>query len=53
MPVISRFLGGVLDEELETIAWPGGLDLAPEFVYFQVFKDAPQYQSQFKAWGYN
>ena len=43
----------VLDEELETIAWLGGLDFAPEFVYFQVLKDVPQYQSQFKAWGCN
>ena len=37
-----------LDEVLETIVWPGGLDLAPEFVYFQAFKDKPQYQDQFK-----
>ena len=45
-----------LDQELETIVWPGGLDLAPEFVYFQAFKDKPphtvQLQNRFKAWGY-
>jgi Protein of unknown function (DUF2442) len=48
----EKFAQAGLDEELETIVWPGGLDLAPEFVYFQAFKDKPQYQSQFKAWGY-
>lgn len=48
----EKFAQVGLDEELETIAWPGGLDLAPEFVYFQAFKDKPQYQNKFKAWGY-
>ena len=52
----EKFAQVGLDEELETIVWPGGLDLAPEFVYFQAFKDKPphsaQLQSQFKAWGY-
>ncbi len=48
----EKFAQVSIDDELETIAWPGGLDLAPEFVYFQVFKDQPQYQNQFKAWGY-
>ncbi|MEI8570796.1 DUF2442 domain-containing protein [Methylomonas sp. LW13] len=41
-----------VDEELDTISWPNGLDLAPEFVYFQAFKDDPHLQLQFKAWGY-
>lgn len=48
----EKFAQVGLDKELETIVWPGGLDLAPEFVYFQAFKDKPQYQNQFKAWGY-
>lgn len=48
----EKFAQVGLDAELETIVWPGGLDVAPEFVYFQAFKDAPQYQDQFKAWGY-
>jgi hypothetical protein len=48
----EKFAQVGLDEELETVVWPGGLDLAPEFLYFQAFKDDPQRQSQFKSWGY-
>jgi hypothetical protein len=52
----NKFAQAGLDKELETVVWPGGLDLAPEFVYFQAFKDQPhdtvQFQDKFKAWGY-
>ena len=48
----SEFAKLRLDRELQTIAWPNGADLAPEYVYFQVFKDEPELQEQFKEWGY-
>lgn len=48
----EKFAQVALDKDLATIVWPDGLDLAPEFVYFQAFKDKPQYQNQFKAWGF-
>ena len=41
-----------IDEELRTIVWPNGADLAPEYVYFQAFRDVPELQSTFRKWGY-
>ena len=49
---IALFAQLRVDEELETIVWPNGADLAPEFIYFQALKNVPELQAQFKKWGY-
>jgi hypothetical protein len=41
-----------VDKELDTIVWPNGADFAPEFLYFQAFKNVPDLQAQFRQWGY-
>jgi hypothetical protein len=41
-----------VDAELATLVWPNGADVAPEFVYYQAFKDDPQLAQKFTAWGY-
>ena len=49
---LTQFSQLKVDDELNTIAWPNGADLAPEYVFFQAFKDEPQLRPQFEAWGY-
>lgn len=49
---ISVFSQLRVDDELETIVWPNGADLAPEYIYFQTFRDNPDLQAQFRKWGY-
>jgi len=34
-----------------TLKW-GDVDFAPEFLYYQAFKNNPQKQELFKKWGY-
>lgn len=41
-----------VDDELETIVWENGADLAPEYLYFQAFKDDTDLQPLFQKWGY-
>lgn len=48
----SIFSQLMVDEILETICWPNGADLAPEYVYFKAFNKVPELQEKFKKWGY-
>ena len=41
-----------LDKDLDTIAWENGADLAPEFLYYESFKDDKTLVKQFQKWGY-
>ena len=41
-----------VEEELQTIVWPNGTDLAPEYIYYQAFRDKPELQATFRKWGY-
>lgn len=49
---ISIFQQLKLDTELQTVKWPNGADLAPEYLYFKAFGDDPSLRSKFEGWGY-
>ncbi len=38
--------------EHSTLVWGDKFDLAAEYLFFLAFKDDPELQDQFKAWGY-
>lgn len=49
----SIFSQLIVDKTLETITLPNGADLAPEYVYFKIFKDDLELKNKFKEWGYS
>ena len=48
----TEFAQFVVDPELDTLVWANGADLAPEYIYYQAFKDDLSLQEQFRNWGY-
>ena len=38
--------------KFNTLIWPNGADLAPEYLYFQTFRDDQNLNEKFRKWGY-
>ena len=51
-PLRSEELVRRFEMKYGTLSWPGGVDVAPEFLYFLAFRDDPDLQEKFVEWGY-
>ena len=49
---VEFFARGALDEEIRTLTWPNGADVAPEYLYFLAFRDDTELAGLFHEWGY-
>lgn len=38
--------------QYDTLVWDNELDFAPEYLFYSLFKDIPEYLAKFQKWGY-